>query len=84
MQAYPLLRPSCHLQVRVSSHSPADGDGGQGGQRTNCELDLGRAGDGGREGAGGIERGQPLRAHAAHNLLAHHCGREAGWGYVVE
>jgi hypothetical protein len=71
VEAYLLLRPSCHLHARVSGlclqvFGVVDG-------RTDCELDLGGTGGGRGEGAGGVDRGQPLRARqTAQKLLAHH------------
>lgn len=53
---------SCRMRLQVLDR-----------RRTDCELDLSRTRGGRGEGAGGIERRQPLRARqTAQELLAHH------------
>jgi hypothetical protein len=78
VEAYLLLRPSCHLDARVSQLLSDVGACHV--WRTDCELDLGGTRGGRGEGAGGIDRGQPLRSwQTAQKLLAHHVVCEAVW-----
>jgi hypothetical protein len=88
VEVYLLLRPSCHLDECVSqllSHDKCRYSGWWAGERTDCELDLCGTRGGRGEGAGGIDRGQPLRTwQTAQKLLAHHVVCEAGCGGNVE